>query len=147
MLVVVFVICKCRLTIIIIIIIIIAITSIDDIGTDDRHSLLTLKSELKWKYIVNRNRRPLDAMFLKYRQRFRAEQRSTGAEGRNVVQCGSLLNCCCCCYYYYYYYYGVCEVFVMINISGGSRNVKGGGWLNGKGTNGGYATAHSHRQY
>jgi len=29
------------------IIIIITITSIDDIGTDDRHSLLTLKSELK----------------------------------------------------------------------------------------------------
>jgi len=30
-------------------IVIIIITSIDDIGTDDRHSLLALKSELKWK--------------------------------------------------------------------------------------------------
>jgi len=30
--------------------------------------------------IVNRNRRPLDVMFVKYMQRFRAEQRPTGAD-------------------------------------------------------------------
>jgi len=46
------------------------------------HLLKTMfAGQLKLKLLlVYRNRRPLGAMFLKYMQRFRAEQRSTGAD-------------------------------------------------------------------